>query len=301
MKKLLNLLLQQYPLVISHTSLEEIMNENELNKLLKLGVLKENKQITSIACSNCGNSNDVLFDRDDKPYCVCSCENGGKVSLDEKDIKRYELQVEKLLNNMLGNKSKDFHLKEEKLWSIGERTIQNQKFTVYFYLGANEDILDLLNNVSPYVIIFYFGKNTIKDNSVFFISTLDILENGMTINFELIEDYTLSNIRFIEFTKEGRILLYKKEIANVAYPSPQYFFFEYLYNNFGEWKTNDEIYRHVQNETKKKTGHGYILTHPQEFSKSMVREIKRNATDKKAIARIIQNNKKTGYRINNPS
>ena len=48
------------------------------------------------------------------------------------------------------------------------------------------------------------------------------------------------------------------------------------------------------------TGKEYEFENLLDFSKTMVREIKR-ISDKKTIASIIQNNKKTAYRINNPS
>lgn len=303
MKKLFILLLRQYPLIISNSSLYELLNQSDTKILFNLGILKETHSVATLPCSECGYGNDILFDENNRPYYICSCENGGRVLLHESDIKRYEVKVENLINLLL-NKEEDktIQLKSDKLWSTGEKIVGKQKFSLYFYIGKDTDIIDKLNILSPYSIILYFDKTVITDNSIVFVSLFDVFQIDMTVNFLTIEDFISKNLRFVEFTDKGNVQIYKKEIATIPHPTPQYFFFEYLYNHFGEWKTNEEIYGYVSIQMAKANKQpNWKSDYGDGFSKAMLDKIKKSSTNKKLIKTIFGNNHKKGYCVKNPS
>lgn len=300
MKKLFSLLLHNESPQLTRETLLEFLNTSEIELLLKHEILIEGKHLQVYQCAECGNGNPVLFDKNEKPYTVCSCDNGGRTNLSETDIKRFKISVVNLIRYIFQDKSLSATCSSSKLWILDSIMIRGVDFSRYLWLSEDEHIGNT-EKLSDYSIVFYMGDTKVVDNSVVYISLPEITDKVLKIPSDTVEDYIYRYVRFIDFTADGRVFLYKREITSIPPNTPQYIFFELLYDHYGRWFNNDEIYKYVKSEYKKRTGHGYGLSNEDDFSKSMVREIKRITSDKNAISRIIQNNRKTGYRVSDPA
>ena len=302
MEKLLQQLLKnKYPFTATQQRYLQILSPSEFSLLKDNDIIVDNGYLKSILCDLCQETHPLNFSKTNDPQVYCSEENA-VVEVKKDNIIKYRLYHDKLIYFLLRSLAKQNMIVEKEkdaLWFIGKIMIERQYFHTFFYLSKSTSLT--IDTLSPYSIVIYLGDNCIKENFMVFLSLSDITNASPSIDIGTIKDYVSRHIRFVELTDDSRVLLHKKEIASLACPSAPYFFFEYLFKNYGLWKTNEEIYIYVKNKMTQAQDKEYNLDNPNEFSKTMVRQIKNISKNKSMITKIIENNKKTGYRLKNPN
>ena len=259
MKQLFNLLLNQYPLIISAIHLDELVLSHEKELLLKASVLEETKHLTAIDCPECGRSNDIRFDASNNmPYYVCSCPNGGRIELNENEIKNYAFQLEKLfemIGTALSSSNLPTELKKGKLWNVGKVQNNSKVFDLFLYRGP--EILEdnkLPLSTYAYKVILYFGQSQVLQNKDFYINLHDLLvigQNKISFSGSVLFDFIQQNIKEIILESNGDLIISQENACNLKSDTPEYLYFKYLYNNFNKPLSIFDIHRFVESKYKK--------------------------------------------------
>ena len=258
MKNVLKILQNQYPLRIAHTYLREVLKQDETEKMIQNGILREAKAITTLPCPECGYGNDILYDKANNPYYVCSCENGGRVKLDESAIKRYELSLTAIFEHIAASLQFDIDMVEYikgHVWRIGIAKRSGKQYEALFYRGNTPiDLNEILINTFTSKIILYFGNSTIQSNKYCYINILDVLQQNDSRFFfssESIYRFVDNGIKEIYLEPNGDVYISQKKACNLKSDTPEYYYLQYLTDNYGNPCANADIHRYVETEYKK--------------------------------------------------
>ena len=256
MKKIFDLLLVQYPLVITHTYLFELLDAPTAQRMFSLELLNEGKHIQSIICFVCGQLNDVLFESDGGPYYVCSC--SGRSDLQENEIRSYSLDLIKFLRqvqtalNMAGSLEEKT---EGKIWSMGNVSRAGKTLEVYF-LRSNHTLSEQAESIIhvKFKIIFYLGQTMVQNSGDFYINFADLLSlesDKVVINEPVLDNFILSNVKEVLLDQNGDLYISYTKVYTFKTDTPEYLFLRYLFDRYDNVCANTEIHHAVESEYKK--------------------------------------------------
>jgi|GEM_PF-6873220 len=304
MEKLLQQLSKtKLPFIATEQRYLQILSPSEFKQLLDREIIADNGYLKSTFCELCQSVHSINYNYKHDPQIYCSEENA-VINIKRSELIKYRLFHDKLISYLFRSSTNKQPLVREKqentLWFVGKNTFNKQSFHTYFYLNKSTQIN--IDSLLPYNIIIYLGDNYIEDGCRIFLSLSDVISRSFSIDMATIKNYISQNLHFVELSNDGRVLVYKKVIASIPLQSAQYFFFKYLYQNYGEWKDNKEIYSYVSSEMASVNNQpSWHTDYGDGFSKAMLDKIKKSSSNQKLIGTIVQNNRKKAYRLNNPS
>lgn len=322
MKRLLNLLNHEYPLIIADTALDMYLSREIGRELFERHLFITHSPLSAITCELCLQIHEVLINeaRGNHLYYLCPHTYGGLELVREEAIRRWRFDLE----NFLGVVIKQLKIKRRlqmlvpaMLWQLGTVGIAGTDTPVAClfcrkelprviahlpqdYVTENTAILYLGEShrlKPPYTNIAYFKLNQLLADD----ATRLQLEQPQFMH------WLRSTFQRVLFdSRNGDLIIDGQTISNVLPSSPQYFFLRCLWEQFDIPISHEDIFVYCNRELARRAGlmewnSEYL---PSAFCHTMKRLIKQHSLQKALCDEVIQSTRthdeQNAYRLRAP-
>lgn len=237
------------------------LSEDDFEELKNLGLLKRASDLTHVTCESCDDPHAVPVRCEDEKLFVC-CESDSMPNyLEESVVRRWELDVSSFLQGMMlkfGMENQVESLDEEGLWLLGSVVKDDTPYTCFFYYGRNmEAVAEFLEEQragSECQLVITTSKVFHDGSSDFLTCDVSLLvefRNGsLQFNKKVFEQY-LNSLRLVQFDPQnGNLSVGGEPIAIIPLNTPQFYFADFLWEKFGEPRSNEDIRKHVSQKRR---------------------------------------------------
>jgi hypothetical protein len=239
------------------------LSEDDFEELKNLGLFKRSSDLAYVTCESCDDPHAVPVKCEgEKPYISCVSDSLPNY-LEPSSIRRWELDTFSFLQGMtvkLGIDDQVELLGVDDLWLLGTVVKDHIPHTCFFYHGRNMEVVSEFlsrqrGGSERQIVItsskgFYDGEGS-QEFLTFDAGLLVELRAGsLQFKKKIFEQY-LNSLRLVQFDlKSGRLCVGGEPIATIALNTPHYHFAAFLWEKFGEPRSNSEIRRHVSKKRR---------------------------------------------------
>lgn len=322
MKRLLNLLNHEYPLIIANTALDMYLSREIGRELFERHLFITHSPLSAITCERCLQIHEVLINEamGNHLYYLCPHTYGGLELVKEEAIRRWRFDLESFLGlviKQLRIKRRLQMLVPAMLWQLGTVGIAGIDAPVVC-LFCRKELPRIIRHlphdyVTENIAILYLGEShRLKPTytNVAYLKLNQLLADDATsLHLERPQfmHWLKSAFQHVFFdSRNGDLIIDRQAISNALPSSPQYFFLRCLWEQFDIPVSHEDIFAYCNRELARRAGIAEWNSEylPSAFCHTMKRLIKQHSSQKTRCDEVIQSTRtqeeQNAYRLTAP-
>lgn len=323
MKRLLNLLNHEYPLVIADTALCAYLSQAMSKDLFGRHLFVSHSQLASVTCPRCFQMHEVLMYEamHEDFYYLCNQMDGGLEVVKAAEIRRWRFDLDcflRLIIKQLKIKNNMRTLVPAVLWQLGTVGIEGTEAPVvclFCRKSLRQVIRHLPRNYdTEKTAILYVGEVHLPQATYANLACIELSQflddgaTGLQLDQLAFRRWLTRVFQRVFFdTRNGDLIIDGLLISNALPASPQYFFLRCLWEQFNVPVRHEDIFAYCCRELARRDGIAEWRSEylPSAFCHTMKRLLKQPSLHKDLCDEAIQSTRtldeQNAYRLTIPS